>query len=196
METQNRLVDQATKENYSSQDNAGIWEYYIEDGALRSGTIGGGLSGDDIEPSEMCDSLEDFESELSDNLDRNGNRLNLAFSGLTEEERKIQDNWIKLRKVVEHGYIVHVASTGEEWLTDMEDIWILAYTRGSESDWNTQEALDSGVQVDEKGLYPSDGQPGYVEGKIYFQKNREVNNPSEIYEFQVYEDHISGRNVI
>ncbi|MBW2962322.1 hypothetical protein [Mesonia aestuariivivens] len=195
METRNRLVNQETKENYSSQDSAGIWEYYIEEGVLKSSVIGG-ISGDDLEPSENCDSLEDFEAEISEQFtDPREDEVELAFSGLTEEERKEQDNWIKLRNLINNGYIVHDPQTGEEWLTNMDDLYIMTYTNGDTSEWNTEEAKESGVEYDAEGYVPSEVQAGYVKKEIYYQKNQEVNNPCALYEFEVTDEMIRCNNV-
>lgn len=83
----NVLVNQSTGENYGKTDKYGTWEVLLENGKAKVKYIGG-VNVEEIEPSEIAESLEDFENELSDRFNSD-----LAFSGLTERERSVQNNF-------------------------------------------------------------------------------------------------------
>lgn len=87
----NALVNQENGRNYGETDKNGTWEVLLKNGKAEVSYIGG-IAVETVEPSEMCEDLEDFENELSQRWD-----CELAFSGLTQEERETQNQIINAK---------------------------------------------------------------------------------------------------
>lgn len=174
LKAKNRLVNTQTGENYSNEA-FGVWEYALENGEIVPVNLTGKeLEGYGISPSEDCQDLQEFEEELSERFG-----TELSFSGLSEEERKTQDNWIKLKAAVLYGNIVHVEKSEEEFLNH-KDFWAYIGT-GKTGDWENDDA----VEIEEEGEYP-DSVGGFSISKLYKQKNTLVNSP--LNDFPGWED--------
>lgn len=195
--TKNALVNLNTNENYGESDVHGNWEVTLEKGKAEVSYIGG-VDGEVILPSGNCGDLEEFEEELSERFE-----TQVAFSGLTEEERKEQDQWVKLQSLVQSGKIVHAIRINEEFLTDGETYVFLG--RSKTEDWADFENIDGdgagdffnpaynpknwtpkeGVTMNPEGNYP-DGHGDFQTELTFEQKNTEVNNP--VNEYPGWED--------
>lgn len=139
-----------------------------------------GIWAEGIDPDKMMDDLDQFEDQLSEQLDEE-----IFFDIQNREE---ESNWVQLRHAMLHGDIIHVIETGEEFLAYRKLYVYLG--RGKASNWEGFEK--------QEGSYP-DSSGGMSEGLIYSQPHRETDSPLDMYnnwedDFEVTASMIRARN--